>query len=156
MPLISHSSLSKPLREILIDKTRSKAGGGRLRLYLNWRATMYDWDAWKCHGTCLTSGSMYVAAAVATKRKRPTMLYLVFYLRTFCQVPSLKTSNNFLLFTFIEYLSLGSLYSILFKQIVLQRATRDVFCIFLQKFWIKDTNALRTLVRHWNNRKGIK
>lgn len=79
MPLISHSSLSKPLRQILIDKTRSKAGGGRLRLYLNWRATMYDWDAWKCHGTCLTSGSMYVAAAVATKRKRPTMLYLVFY-----------------------------------------------------------------------------
>lgn len=59
--LLSDLSVSKPLREVLIGET---AGGipleeeGCGRLYLNWwRATMYDWDAWKCHGTCLTSGS---------------------------------------------------------------------------------------------------
>lgn len=54
--LFPPSDLSKPLREVLIGGIPV---GVRLagRLYLNWRATMYDWDAWKCHGTCLTSGS---------------------------------------------------------------------------------------------------
>lgn len=59
--LLSDLSVSKPLREVLIGETAGRIPleeEGCGRLYLNWwRATMYDWDAWKCHGTCLTSGS---------------------------------------------------------------------------------------------------
>lgn len=53
--------------------------GGRLagRLYLNWRATMYDWDAWKCHGTCLTSGS---TLQLQSRRRNPPVLLAFFVL----------------------------------------------------------------------------
>lgn len=50
----------------LIGETRC-ARQERLRLYLNRQATIYDWDAWKCHGTCLTSGSALQAAVAAEK-----------------------------------------------------------------------------------------
>lgn len=90
------SAVSKPLREVSNRRNSGRGGGTPLeedcgRLYLNWRATMYDWDAWKCHGTCLTSGSTLQLQSRQSKRN-PSPALLAFFV--FCLLKNLSRNRN--------------------------------------------------------------